>query len=852
MGMLAVSLSGFAATNYVSNGTFESGISGWTALNGGSCLLQNVTTAKSGSGCLEAHATADHVSTSDPWKTQIHTDFSTNPLPAGSYQLSFYIKCKSGSGKMRCSTAGDESYEGDVSVTSSYQYVTWNVTSKGALSGFNFDLGYAVDTFYIDDVTLTSANDLPLIPNGTFETGIGNWSKYNGADGCYSFNTDNAYDGSGCLKVVNATSNADGQWKTQLYTKYSTSPLVAGDYSLTYYIKCESGTGSVRMSTGTLYESDQQVTTTYTKKTYTFTATGQEDGLNIDLGLIANTYYIDDIELVLTKAAAVVNPDEPDSSSYSPVTVSVDPTAKYQQIKGIGGGIVYYQNWFVAHPNKAAVFDTIFSGLGLSALRLGNWAQDTTASLANDSEIVAAAKSRLGKNFFIEMSSWSAPASLKANASVKGTNGGIKASLLQDSNGFVYDKFGQWWKASLNHYHAAGIYPDYISIQNEPDMDATYEATLFNPTETDSVASYGKALSAVYKQLKGMDRRPYILGAEPLGIGWNDLQKYLTSAETDTSMLDGLCFHYYHSGVQTHSETNRYYYPNDFESAMKGIADSYYGKKPMFMTENCSMHDAETKDAVYAAWIMSNAFNYNRVNGYLFWNLLWGSQTEGCVRVENPWDKSSWKTEQGFVVYSDYHGLRHFSKFVRPGMTCIGESSSNSDVVSSAFVDSTGSNYVIVLVNGGSNHKVAVSLPAKSANGQTMTYTGSIIRTAPALSEWSHLAGSYVDGDSIDMPAKSVVTLVLKAKSSTGTSSVSAATSQNWISMSDNSLYMNVGKSGEANITVMNVSGQVLTEQKTAVENGLNVISLPMLPKGVLMVQTVINGYLHVDKVINK
>ena len=63
---------------------------------------------------------------------------------------------------------------------------------------------------------------------------------------------------------------------------------------------------------------------------------------------------------------------------------------------------------------------------------------------------------------------------------------------------------------------------------------------------------------------------------------------------------------------------------------------------------------------------------------------------------------------------------------------------------------------------------------------------------------------------------------------------------------------MNVGKSGVANITVMNVSGQVLTEQKTAVENGLNVISLPTLPKGVLMVQTVINGYLHVDKVINK
>ena len=79
------------------------------------------------------------------------------------------------------------------------------------------------------------------------------------------FNTDNACDGSGCLKVVNATSNADGQWKTQLYTKYSTSPLVAGDYSLTYYIK-RIGYRLGADVNGTLYESDQQVTTTYTKK----------------------------------------------------------------------------------------------------------------------------------------------------------------------------------------------------------------------------------------------------------------------------------------------------------------------------------------------------------------------------------------------------------------------------------------------------------------------------------------------------------------------------------------------------------------------------------------------------------
>jgi O-glycosyl hydrolase len=743
---------------------------------------------------------------------------------------------------MRCSTVGENNYEGDVNVSTAYQRVAWKIDSKGAMSGFNFDLGYAADTFFIDDVSLISTNSLGLIPNGTFETGVDGWSKINGATDCFSFDDANAYDGSGCLKVVNASNNPNSQWSTQIHTSYRDTPLPAGDYSLTYYIKCASGIGSVRISTGNNYESDQQVTTTYTQKTYTFTSAGDEDGLNIDLGKVANTYYVDDMELTLVKAAV--------DTSYSPVSVVVTPTSKYQKVIGIGGGLVYYQNWIEKHTNKVAIYDTLFSGLGLSALRLGNWAQDTTVKLSTDSAIVTAAKARLGNNFIIEMSSWSAPASLKANASLNGSNGGVKASLLKDSNGYVYDKFGQWWRASLEHYHAAGIYPDYISIQNEPDMDASYEAMLLNPTETESIASYGKALAAVYKHLKGMSSRPDILGAEPLGIGWNDLQNYVNSAETDTSLLDGLCFHYYHCGANGH--TSRYYYPADFIPAMTGIADSYYGKKPLFMTENCSMGDPKTNDAVYTAWIISNSFNYNRANGYFFWNIGWGNDNSGCVQVENPDYSSSWTTKQGYIVHSDYHGLRHFSKFVRPGMICVGDTSSSSDVISSAFVDSTGSNYAIVLINSGVTHKVSVSLPVKDSKGQALTYSGRIIRTVPSLSEWSNEEGGYELGAAIDMPAKSVVTLVLKAKSSTGTSSVSAATSQNWISMSDNSLYMNVGKSGVANITVMNVSGQVLTEQKTAVENGLNVISLPTLPKGVLMVQTVINGYLHVDKVINK
>ncbi len=847
--------SGFAAS-LISNGTFEEGTTGWSAYNGATgCMTQSSALYHSGAYSLQVVADADHVSESSPWKTQIHADFSTNPLPAGDYQISFYICCASGTGTMRCSSVGDEAYQSSVSVSTSWQLVTWTVTSSGALSGFNFDLGYAAQTFFIDDITVVSTSELPLISNGFFGTDISGWSLYNGDDGCYSYDASNGYEG-GCLTVVNATADASNQWKTQMHTKYTTSPLVAGDYQLTYYAKCASGTGSVRMSTGALYEADQSVTTSWTPFTWNFTATGEEDGLNIDLAKVANTYSIDNVVLTLLKAAPVDTADSTDNSPYTAVTVTVNPSESYQKVLGIGGGIVYYQNWFEVHANKAAIYDTVFTGLGLSALRVGNWLQnpDSLDAVKYDLSIMKEAKSRLGNTFITEMSSWSAPASLKANASVNGSTGGTKAkaSLLQKNGTYVYDEFGQWWRKALDAYHAQSYYPDYISIQNEPDMDATYEATLFNATETDSLASYGKALNAVYTNIHGMENEPKILGAEPLGIGWSDLQNYINSAETDTTQLDGLCFHYYHSGVQTHSETNRYYNPDDFLTAMQGISSAYYGKKPLFMTENCSMNNSVNQDAVSGAWTMANGFNYNRLNAYIFWNLLWGGSKSGCVQVENPWNSSAWTTSQGYIVNPNYHALRHFSKFVRPGMLCIGQSSSSQDVVSAAFVDSAGNNLAIVIINKGTNHKVALSLPTATAAGQAITYTGYAVRSCAADSEWSHNLGAFTGTDSVLCPASSVVTLVLKASSSVTSLPQTAAASSNWIYMENGQLCLNAASSGNAVVSVFDAAGHQVASRRLFVQEGANSVSLGSLPKGVLMVQTSLGNLSRADKVINR
>lgn len=431
------------------------------------------------------------------------------------------------------------------------------------------------------------------------------------------------------------------------------------------------------------------------------------------------------------------------------VSITVHATT-YQTIDGIGGSIVYYTNWLTAHPNKAQIYDTVFSGLGLTSLRIANWAQELSADVSNDVEIVQNASQRLGNDFSILMSSWTAPAHLKANNSLNGSQGGVKASLKKENGAFVYDQFGAWWRQSLEKYHALGIYPDYVSIQNEPDYDADYEATIFNPTESTDVASYGLALQAVADAIQGMPNKPKLMGPEPLGIGWNTTQNYVNAL--DRSLLDAYCFHYYHSGVT--SSPDRYRAPDDFLGAMTNLSTAL-NDKPMFMTENCSMREHNPEDAVYLAWIMAHAFNTNRVSAYLFWDLIW-SADGGCIGLENPWQ--SFTHPQGFIVKPEYHGLRHFSKFIKQGWLCLGISSSNNDVLAVAFrsPQSQSDAYTIVLINkGGTSRNASLSLPS---NAPSM---GDIIQTVPNSNTWSAGIGEYTSGSSIVLPAMSITTIAL-------------------------------------------------------------------------------------------
>lgn len=445
--------------------------------------------------------------------------------------------------------------------------------------------------------------------------------------------------------------------------------------------------------------------------------------------------------------------------------ISVSPAETKQKIVGFGGGSVYYQNWITAlgEETKQALFDTAFTGLNLSLLRVGNWLQDESADLSNDVAIVTAGKKRLGSQMKILMSSWSAPAALKPSGSVNGKDAGedkSKASLKKASNDlygdYAYGDFAHWWKTSLLKYQAAGISPDYISFQNEPDMFAEYEETLFDPEENTEKAGYAQALNAIYDSISTLKNAPVIVGPEPLGIGYNNFQNYMAKLNNDK--LGGYAYHLYHAGSGNDNSANNYSNPENFRAPMKAIGTSYGSDaKPIIMTEFCSMEENGKEEYMTGlAHIMQVGFTDGKLNGFIAWELLWGEGKGQLIGVcTKGWGSC---TEDAITISPEYHALRHYSKFVSPGWRVVNSTVDNgANLYAVAFRAADCDSIVVVVTNEGSS----VTLSAPEVSGYKAIDAVQSVESGEK-SKTISVVGAYT------IPANSVTTFVYKAESLSG------------------------------------------------------------------------------------
>lgn len=141
------------------NSGFESGLSNWNVFNTGSpagtSTVTASTDARTGTGSMRVHNPTGYPG--NQWRVQIATDLY--PTTVGKqYTFSYWVKAAAAGGSIRMSTQdqnfANAQYQGDQTIGTAWQRITWTITANSAQTRFLFDAGQAANTYYIDDASL--------------------------------------------------------------------------------------------------------------------------------------------------------------------------------------------------------------------------------------------------------------------------------------------------------------------------------------------------------------------------------------------------------------------------------------------------------------------------------------------------------------------------------------------------------------------------------------------------------------------------------------------------------------------------------------------------------------------------
>jgi hypothetical protein len=282
---------------------------------------------------------------------------------------------------------------------------------------------------------------------------------------------------------------------------------------------------------------------------------------------------------------------------------------------------------------------------------------------------------------------------------------------------------------------------DYISIQNEPDYDASWASCRFAPSQTTSLAGYNEAFEAVYTELYSrMDANmPKMLVAETAGL--NNAGNYI-NVLNDLSHVYGYAHHLYNcnDGGNAGCAAN----PDNYISRMTSVGVTY-NDKPILQTEYADRdHVTSYEDCMNLAVLMHNSLAVEGVAGYLYWQLTYGPG-EGLVSITN----TSW------TINPVYYAMKHYSAFTDPGWHRVGATTESSDLRISAFINPDGNELSVVIINTSpdANIPLDLSLPGLIIDN------GDVYQTT--ATQQCELVDSYDGTGTLMIPAYSITTLVL-------------------------------------------------------------------------------------------
>jgi glucuronoarabinoxylan endo-1,4-beta-xylanase len=423
--------------------------------------------------------------------------------------------------------------------------------------------------------------------------------------------------------------------------------------------------------------------------------------------------------------------------------VSVDTSERRQTLVGFGATIAYGENEILSHPERDALYSAMFAELGLDVLRLRNRYGQLASGLQVSTDLVAAATASLGRTPTLFLSAWSPPPALKANGAAQCNGNFDTCTLMRTTSGeFDYAGFGAYWRDSLEAYAAAGIVPDYIGLQNNPDWvpntGESFEACRYLPAEGSTTVTMGgvtstveypgfaEAQAATVAAIAGLPNAPRILAPET--SNHEDVGQY--AAALNLSQIDAFAHNMY--GVDPRTVDL-----NSLE-AVGSLASEL--DKPIFQTEMIA-------EGLATALLIHQVTAVENASAYIKQTLV-GSATGPL----NP--LASIVLGQPFQLREQYFAMQHYALHTDPGWTRVGATSTVGDLLVTAWLSPEEDALTVVLVNSG-----GVSLDVRLAVPSEFTSNSEVTRTVFGARERAAVLGSLSAQGVLTIPASAIVTV---------------------------------------------------------------------------------------------
>jgi glucuronoarabinoxylan endo-1,4-beta-xylanase len=317
-------------------------------------------------------------------------------------------------------------------------------------------------------------------------------------------------------------------------------------------------------------------------------------------------------------------------------TASVDLAGVRQTIRGFGGASAWLGQLTDAEMNT--LFGTGPGTVGLSIIRLRidpnrNWNDE----LQN-------AKKAVARGAIVMATPWTPPASMKTSNNVVG--GSLKAS--------EFANYANYLNSFVSFLSSNGVNLYAISVQNEPDIQVTYESCDWTSAQLLDFARNNAGVISTR-----------LIMSESFHFDKTFTDQILndSAARTNVDIIGG---HIYGSGL------------SDYPLARN------FGKE-VWMTEHLNT-DTSITGVIQTASEMVDCMAVGNYNAYLWWWLK---------RFYGPIDDSDARTKRGCV-------MAQFARWVRPGFVRVNATYNPSPGVTVAAFKS-GAKVVIVAVNNGAN-----------------------------------------------------------------------------------------------------------------------------------------------------